>query len=233
MTIKVPVYEGEPKFYRPAVSRRLYNGKRALMFHNIAPNGSLKYFFKTLSNNRSEYTTSTTLDNLASTVSISDFGTYTSPALSDAESLISEVYGTGAMSVKGYDREIFVAASGVNRVDDYSDYQEDQFRRRIIPKDDQEVRLEFFAVSADQQGNMTYEALTALTRTTPFRHKPHIVSIAVGDFDGDKYNNEVALMINSRKEIRLFVYRLNFSNGKLDVKSLGGESGIQFYTTDL
>ena len=237
-TINVPVYEGEPKFYRPAVSRRLYNGKRALMFHNIAPNGSLKYFFKTLSNNRGENTTSATPDNLANTVSISDFGTYTSPAFSDAESLISEVYGTGAMSVKGYDREIFVAASGVKRVDiqtGYHDYGSNhyQFRRWVYSKADQEVRLEFFALSADQQGNMTQEALTALTRTTPFREKPYIVSMAVGDFDGDKYNNEVALMINSRKEIRLFVYRLNFSNGKLDVKSLGGESGIQVYTSEL
>ena len=233
----MPNYEGEPKFYRPAVSRRLYNGKRALMFHNIAPNGSLKYFFKTLSNNRSEYTTSTTPDNLASTVSISDFSTYTSPAFSNAENLISEVYGTGAMSVKGYDREIFVAASGVNRVAikmghyNLAGYRE--FYRDVNTQTDQEVRLEFFALSADQQGNMTQEALTALTRTTPFREKPYIVSIAVGDFDGDKYNNEVALMINSRREIRLFVYRLTLSNGNLLLRSLGDESGMQVYSTNL
>ncbi|MBR1439026.1 MAG: hypothetical protein IJ587_10875, partial [Synergistaceae bacterium] len=158
---------------------------------------------------------------------------------SNAENLICEVYGTGVMSVKGYDREIFVAASGVNRVDIESGYRHntnfyaEEFRRRVSPKDDQEVRLEFFAVTADQQGNMTHEALTDLTRTTPFRNKPYIVSMAVGDFDGDKYNNELALMINSRKEIRLFVYRLNFSDGKLDVKSLGDESGMQVYTTNL
>ncbi|MBR1437407.1 MAG: hypothetical protein IJ587_02600, partial [Synergistaceae bacterium] len=64
-TVRVPVYEGEPKFYRPAVSRKLYNGKRALMFHNIAPNGSLKYFFKTLSSTRDENMVGATPDNLA------------------------------------------------------------------------------------------------------------------------------------------------------------------------
>ena len=82
--IRVPMYEGEPKFYRPAVSRRLYNGKRALMFHNIAPNGSLKYFFKTLSSTRDENMVGATPDNLANTIRISDFGTYTSPAFSNA-----------------------------------------------------------------------------------------------------------------------------------------------------
>lgn len=78
---------------------------------------------------------------------------------------------------------------------------------------------------------MTYEPLTSLTRTIPFREKPYIVSIAVGDFDGDKYNNELALMINSRREIRLFVYKMNFSGGKLEVKFLGDKSGMQLYTS--
>lgn len=73
---------------------------------------------------------------------------------------------------------------------------------------------------------MTQEPLTVLTQTTPFRKKTHIVSIAVGDFDGDKYNNEVALMINSCREIRLFVYRLNFSDGKLALRSLGDSNGM-------
>ena len=41
--VRVPVYDGEPKFFRPAVSRKLYNGKRALMTHNLAPNGELTY----------------------------------------------------------------------------------------------------------------------------------------------------------------------------------------------
>ncbi len=214
--VSITKYEGEPKFYRPAVSRRLYNGKRVLMLHNIAPNGSLKYFFKTLSSTKDENTTDTTPDNLANTVSISDFGTYTSPAFSNAENYISEVYGTGVMSVKGYDREIFVAASGVNR---YS-------------QADQEVRLEFFAVGADNEGNMKYEALTGLTRTTPFRQKPYIVSLAVGDFDGDKYNNEVALMINALQDIWIFVYRLNYSNGKLELTSLGDRRGIHAFSTN-
>ncbi|MBR1658321.1 MAG: hypothetical protein IJ697_07640 [Synergistaceae bacterium] len=251
-TVSFHVYEGEPKFFRPAVSRRLYNGKRALMFHNIAPNGSLKYYFKTLSNTRGENTIGATPDNLANTLSISDFGTYTSPAFSNAvtaatpdavtENCISEVYGTGVMSVRGYDREIFVAASGLTRVEDHSRYDISpyfsgmvtyhQYMSAVYPKSDQDVRLEFFAISADNDGNMTYEALTGLTRTTPFRQKPHIVSIAVGDFDGDKYNNEVALMINSREDIRLFVYRLSFSGGKLEVMSLCKPEGIHVFSTN-
>ena len=206
----------EPYYLRPAVSRRLYNGKRALMFHNLAPNGSLKYFFKTLSSTKDENMVGATPDNLTNTIRISDFGTYTSPAFSNAENYISEVYGTGVMSVKGYDREIFVAASGVNR---YS-------------QADQEVRLEFFALNADDNGNMTYEALTGLTRTTPFRQQPYIVSIAVGDFDGDKYNNEVALMINARQDIWIFVYRLNYSNGKLELTSLDHPRGIHAFSTN-
>ncbi len=31
-----PLYESEPKFFRPAVLHKLYNGERALMSHNIA-----------------------------------------------------------------------------------------------------------------------------------------------------------------------------------------------------
>ena len=155
--MRVPEYEGEPKFFRPVVSRRLYNGKRALMFHNIAPNGSLKYYFKTLSSTRDENTSGAAPDDLASTVNISDFGTYTSPVLSDAENCVSEVYGTGAMSVKGYDHEIFVAASGMNRLEDNSGYRygpisyglDEYYRyiRLICSKSAQEVRLEFFSPS--------------------------------------------------------------------------------------
>ena len=237
-TVRVPVYEGEPKFFRPAVSRKLYNGKRALMFHNIAPNGSLKYYFKTLSSTRSENSTESTPTGLVNLVNISDFGTYTSPAFSNAENLISEVYGTGVMSVKGYDREVFVAASGLTRVDIKSGYESaflvgTEYRHEVNPQDKQEVRLEFFALNADGNGTMTQEPLTALTQTTPFRKKPYIVSIAVGDFDGDKYNNELALMIHSREEIRLFVYRLNFSDEKLSLMSLGDASGMQVYSSTL
>ncbi len=233
--IRVPVYEGEPKFYRPAVSRKLYNGKRALMFHNIAPNGSLKYFFKTLSNTRDENTTDITPTGLVNLVNISDLDTYTSPAFSDAENLISEVYGTGVMSVKGYDREIFVAASGLTKVDIQSEYDTSPFHafhRYVNTKTDQEVRLEFFALKADDNGTMTQEPLTALTQTTPFRGKPYIASLAVGDFDGDKYNNEAALMINTKNDIYIFVYRLNYSDGKLTLRSLGDASGIHVYSTD-
>ena len=238
-TTRVPVYEGEPKFFRPAVSRKLYNGKRALMFHNMAPNGSLKYYFKTLSNTRSENSTESTPTGLVNLVNISDFGTYTSPAFSNAEKFISEVYGTGVMSVKGYDREIFVAASGAGRATVKEGYRHvglffgDQYYRSVDYDLQNEVRLEFFAVSADAQGNMKQEPLTALTHETPFRNKPHIVSMAVGDFDGDKYSNELALMIHTSKEIRLFVYRLNFSNGRLSLGSLGDSNGMEVYSSDL
>ena len=237
-TVRVPVYEGEPKFFRPAVSRKLYNGKRALMFHNIAPNGSLKYFFKTLSNTRTTSTTDLTPNNLVNMVNISDVDTYTSPAFSNAENLISEVYGTGVMSVKGYDREIFVAASGVTKVDIQSGYRlisfvNNPFYRYVDPKPDQEMRLEFFAINADNEGNLKQEPLTALTQTTPFRNKPYIVSMAVGDFDGDKYNNEIAVMINTEKDIRLFVYRLNYSDGKLTLRAMTDASGIHVFSTNL
>ena len=237
-TVRVPVYEGEPKFFRPAVSRKLYNGKRALMFHNIAPNGSLKYYFKTLSNTIGEDSADLTPTALVNSVNITDFGTYTSPAFSNAENLIGEVYGTGVMSVKGYDSEIFVAASGLNRVNIESVYDPLPFgsqiyRYGVSPKTNQEVRLEFFAINADSEGNMTQEPLTALTRTTPFRNKPHIVSIAVGDFDGDKYNNELALMIHSSKEIKLFVYRLSYSDGKLTLRSMSDASGMEVYSSTL
>ena len=205
-----------PHYLRPAVSRRLYNGKRALMFHNLAPNGQLKYYFKTLSSSRSENSTETTPQALVNSVQISDFGEYTTQAFEHSEgNFIPQVYGTGVMAVKGYEREIFVAASGPNHPD----------------KLDKTIRLEFFALNADNEGKMTQEPLTALTQEPPFRstgdartgspESPKIVSLSVGDFDGDKYNNEVAVMINTKTDIKLFVYRLNYSNGNLTLKSLG------------
>ena len=63
-------YEGynERQSVHPAVSRRLYNGKRALMFHNFAKSGELKYYFKTLSNTRDENSTDVTPDALVNSV---------------------------------------------------------------------------------------------------------------------------------------------------------------------
>ncbi|MBQ6772595.1 MAG: hypothetical protein IJP48_00880 [Synergistaceae bacterium] len=207
----------EPHYLRPAVSRRLYNGKRALMYHNLAPNGEAKYYFKTLSNNRTSHTTGTTPSELVNSVQISDFGEYTLPAFSNVHSgFVVQVFGTGVMEVKGYDREIFVAASGPNNPSQL----------------DKAIRLEFFALNADSEGKMTQEPLTALTNETPFRGDMKIVSLAVGDFDGDKHNNEAALMINTRNDIYIFVYRLIFSNGKLELKSLGDPSGIHVFATD-
>ncbi|MBQ3458570.1 MAG: hypothetical protein IJG30_06390, partial [Synergistaceae bacterium] len=130
------------------------------------------------------------------------------------------------MAVKGYDREIFVAASGPNHPDFL----------------DKTIRLEFFSLNADSEGNMTQEPLTALTHETPFRstgdsrtqspESPKIISLAVGDIDGDKYDNEVALMINTKNDIWIFVYRLALSDGKLVLRSLGDASGIHVYSTD-
>ncbi len=99
---------------------------------------------------------------------------------------------------------------------------------------DKTIRLEFFAVSADNAGNMTFVPLTALTHETPFRDTEggaRIVSLAVGDFDGDKYNNEVALTITTGQELRLFVYRLIVSDGSLALRSLGDPKGILVHST--
>ncbi|MBQ7665995.1 MAG: hypothetical protein IJS42_04700, partial [Synergistaceae bacterium] len=207
----------EPHYLRPAVSRRLYNGKRALMYHNLAPNGEAKYYFKTLSNNRTSHITGTTPKELVDSVQISDFGEYTLPTFSNVYSgFVVQVFGTGVMSVKGYEHEIFVAASGPNNPAQL----------------DKTIRLEFFALNADSEGKMTQEPLTSLTHETPFRGDMKIVSLAVGDFDGDKHNNEVALMINTRNDIYIFVYRLTLSNGNLTLKSLGDSKGIHVYATN-
>ena len=199
----------EPYYLRPAVSRKIYNGKRALMYHNFAPNGELKYLFKTLSNNRTENTTDTTPSTLTNSVQISDIGEYTPARFSNAGNHIGEVYGSGVMAVKGYDREIFVGASGT--------------------EDSQKVRLEFFAISADNKGNLKQEPLTALTHETPYRGSPKILSLAVGDIDGDKYDNEVALIITTEQDIFFFVYRLNYSDGKLTLRSLGDAKGFHVH----
>ena len=89
------------------------------------------------------------------------------------------------MDVKNYDREIFVGASGAY----------------LSNNEENTVRLEFFALSADNEGNMKQESLTNLKREIPYRGKPYIISTAVGDFDGDKHNNEIAVMINTRQDI--------------------------------
>ncbi|MBQ7733030.1 MAG: hypothetical protein IJT58_03315 [Synergistaceae bacterium] len=214
-----------PNYFAPAVSRKLYNGKRAFLFHNLARNGELKYYFKTLSNKMTSFAVGKTPDELVNSIEISDFGEYTPEKFSGAgPTYAGQVYGTGVMEVKGYEHEIFVVASGTNHP----------------LSDPMEARLEFFALNADDEGKMTQEPLTELTHETPFRERifyestlrpvieggPYIASLAVGDFDGDKYNNEVALMINSRQSILVFVYRLNFSDGKLELKSMGDPKGI-------
>ena len=97
---------------------------------------------------------------------------------------------------------------------------------------------------------MTFVPLTALTHETPFRDVygakleravargrageggARIVSLAVGDFDGDKYNNEVALTITMRLELRLFVYRLIVSDGSLALRSPGDPKGILVHSTN-
>ncbi|MBQ2615580.1 MAG: hypothetical protein IJF90_01845, partial [Synergistaceae bacterium] len=220
-----------PYYLRPAVSRRLYNGKRALMTHNLAPNGQLKYYFKTLSNTRSENSTDTSTSALTNSVQISDFGEYTTATFSNVENYhVMEVYGTGVMSVKGYDREIFVGASGAAR--SLTTHQNGGYQR--VYRNDNEVRLEFFALNADSEGNMSQTPLTELTHETPYRGDPSlaIISLAVGDIDGDKYDNEVVLMITTLNEIRFFVYRLTFSDGKLTLRSLGDASGRLVHATD-
>ena len=149
--------ETSPKYYdgyserqsvHPAVSRKLYNGKRALMFHNFDKSGKLKYYFKTLSNTRDENSTDVTPDALVNSVRISDFGGYTQPAYQDYGNRLMEVYGTGAMDIKNYEREIFVGVSSVSSqpVDSDSYYSH--------------VYLEFFAISADAEGAMKQEPLT-------------------------------------------------------------------------
>ncbi len=105
-----------PNYFAPAVSRRLYNGKRAFMFHNIANNGELKYYFKTLSNTITSHDNRQTPDERMNYVQVSDFGEYTPKAIPSSYDIkfAMQVYGTGVMEVKGYENEIFVVAVGGN-----------------------------------------------------------------------------------------------------------------------
>ncbi len=64
--------------FHPAVSRRLYNAKRVLMFHNISHNnGQLTYYFKPLSNTITSHDNGLKPDERVDTVQISDLGEYT------------------------------------------------------------------------------------------------------------------------------------------------------------
>ena len=128
-----------------------------------------------------------------------------------------EVYGTGVMDVKNYEPEIFVAASGVSGQINYS--QNDMY-------------LEFFAVSADAEGAMEQEPLTELTLKIQYRGRLMTAGMVVGDIDGDKYNNEMALMMVTDSEIRLFVYRLIFKDGKLTLSAMSNANGIQVLFVD-
>ena len=212
-------YDGynERQSVHPTVSRRLYNGKRALMFHNFAKSGELKYYFKTLSNTRDENSTDVTPDALVNSVRISDFGEYTQPKYQDYGNRLMEVYGTGVMNVKNYEREIFVGVSSVsNQAVDY------EF--------DSELYIEFFALSADVEGKMEQEPLTELTQKIPYRGSLYTSSAVFGDFDGDKHDNEMAVMMVLDTEIRLFVYRLILKDGKLELRAMDNAGGIQVYS---
>ena len=217
--------------FHPAVSRKLYNGKRAFMFHNIAPNnGKLKYYFKTLSNTITSHDNGLKPDERVDTVQIADLGEYTLTRFSTQYNVRnSEVYGTGFMSLKGYDNEILAVVS-----DAYMEFSENNA-----------LLLDFFVINADSEG-LSMEPLwtetrestgrvrwTRVTHRIPYRNKSYLISTAVGDFDGDKYDNELAVMINTMTEIRLFVYRLILSNGNVELRSLGDAGGIKVYESSL
>ena len=209
----------ERQAFHMAASRRLYNGKRALMSHNFEKSGELEYYFYTLYNTRDENSTDVTPDALVNSVRFKLFGEYKQPQYQDYGNRLMEVYGTGVMDVKNYEREIFVGVSSVSNV---------------APRDfNSEVYLEFFALSADEEGNMQQEPLTELTQKIEYRGVMQTASVAVGDFDGDNYDNEIAVMMVLNDEIRLIVYRLAIEDGKLKLFAMEDSKGIQVYSPNM
>ncbi len=189
------------------------------MSHNFEKSRELKYYFYTLYNTRDENSTDVTPDALVNSAVFRTFDEYKQPQYQDYGNRLMEVYGTGVMAVKNYDREIFVGVSCVSNV-------------KVDSEFDPEIYLEFFAISADAEGNMQQEPLTELTQKIEYRGVMQTASVAVGDFDGDNYDNEIAVMMFLETEIRLYVYRLALKDGKLQLFAMENSKGIQVYASD-
>ena len=201
----------------PAVTRKLYNnGKKILMYNKSNP---AQLLFDEIGNNR------TIADNKNADEDANALAQSVArmPSQSGSEHLAvintpttNNYYGSGVMNVKGVNGEIFVSVQDGSKPLMYNT-----------------IELSFFAVSPDVEGNVTgITELTDLNFKRNYAGTIAYASFAVGDFDSDGYKNEFALLINTRTDVLLYVYRLFIDpkTNKLTVTTLGKDAkGIQLY----
>ncbi|MBR1603411.1 MAG: hypothetical protein IJ667_08225 [Synergistaceae bacterium] len=209
--------------YTPAVTHKLYNnGKKILMYPrlnkaNSSNRGTLssKLFFDEIGNNRTiadNKNADADADALAQSVA-------RMPSQAGSEHLAAmntptanSYYGSAVLDTKGINGEVFVSVQGIDTSNN--------------------IDIRFFAVSSDAEGNVSgITELTDLNFTRDYAGTMAYASVAAGDFDSDGYKNEFVLLINTRTEVLLYVYRLFIdpNTNKLTVKSLGDATGIQVY----
>ncbi len=133
------------------------------------------------------------------------------------------IYGGEFLSVPGYENNIYVLV-------DQSITTQEGTGFRISAAN---LNLNFWEVNKDSSGNLQYESLKDLNfiQSIPSSPYAHLVQICVGDFDGDGYKNELALLFNGAIRIDFYVYRLIYSDEKLQLKSLGSSSGNNIYNS--
>ncbi|MBR0232758.1 MAG: hypothetical protein IJQ47_01785, partial [Synergistaceae bacterium] len=113
------------------------------------------------------------------------------------------IFDMVSVPVKGYDNDVFAAV--------YTSESSDV------------ARVILYEVDGD-----SWSVISEL-KTAP--NNVELASLAVGDFDDDGFKNELALIVNSKTEIILYVYRFVYSGGKLQVKMLGSAEGYKILET--
>ena len=115
----------------------------------------------------------------------------------------ANIFDMVSVPVKGYDNDVFAAV--------YTSESSDV------------ARVILYEVDGD-----SWSVISEL-KTAP--NNVELASLAVGDFDDDGFKNELALIVNSKTEIILYVYRFVYSGGKLQVKMLGSAEGYKILET--
>ena len=220
-TFKLPVIDDQRNFIinaqnqrnaflqmNPAVSKNLIDGERIVMLNSLG--NSKSFDINLMSIKRGD-----------GTVSGSVIGSGTEVG-SNSNTC---VYGSGFLSVPGYENNIYFLA------DQTITKTEETASSFSIPVGD--IKLKFWEVNKNSSGNLQYESLENLNfvQNVPSYPYNHLVQMCVGDFDGDGYKNEIALLFNGYIRIDFYVYRLIYSDGKLQLKSLGSSSGNNIYNS--
>ena len=183
-------------------------------------------------------------------VSQSRFGAYRYPnkEYSEYSGYIKDIK-TGIF-VEGFNGELVVAAA-METVKDNDDLYVEAKSKNVAS-----ARLDFWALFADDSGNVQYKKLDNLTQTKSgfdvallngiinasdgdwasynnnrtFASPYMLIKTAVGDFNDDGFDNEIAMLTADKKGINLCVYQIRCENNNFTIRTMSDVGRIYSYS---